>query len=223
MLVPEKSLLDFLPGLIGWKDANRHYLGANKALLATKGFSYAEEIAGKTDEELTPWSIEDNQVYQQQDLSVLNGDKISIAHIDVKTNDVFLLEKRPLTDHNNIVTGLIYHCLPRRKDEVFRLLSQFDDKLNLGTSHYTLKNHQNKYDLSTREYECVFLLIRGKSAKEIGMLLSLSKRTVESYIENIKNKMDCKNKAEILVKAVLSGYHTYLPASLNQAAIIKSL
>ena len=121
------------------------------------------------------------------------------------------------------MTGLIYHCLPRHKDEVFRLLKQFDEKLNFNSSHYTLNNHQNKYELTNREYECVFLLIRGKSAKEIGVLLSISPRTVESYIENIKNKMDCKNKAEILVKAVLNGYHTYIPASLNQAAIIKSL
>jgi DNA-binding CsgD family transcriptional regulator len=223
MLVPEKSLLDHLPGLVGWKDANRHYLGANKALLAMKGFKVAEDIVGKTDEDLTPWLIEDNQIYQQQDLRVLNGDKVSTAHIDAKTNVVYLLEKRPLIGHNNIVTGLIYHCHPCHKNEVFRILKQFDDKLNLSTNHYSLNDHQNKYELTSREYECVFLLIRGKSAKEIGALLSLSKRTIESYIENIKNKMDCKNKAEILVKAVLSGYHSHLPASLNQAAIIRSL
>ncbi|HGC5940925.1 TPA: LuxR C-terminal-related transcriptional regulator [Legionella pneumophila] len=54
-------------------------------------------------------------------------------------------------------------------------------------------------------------------------MLSLSKRTVESYIENIKNKMDCRNKAEILVKAVLNGYHNHISERLNQAAVIKSL
>lgn len=110
MRVPEISLLDHLPGYIGWKDLNRHYVGANKALLELKGFRH-----------------------------------------------------------------------------------------------------------------CVFLLIRGKSAKEIEALLSISKRTVESYIENIKNKMDCRNKAEILVKAVLNSYHNHIPARLNQAAVIKSL
>lgn len=222
MLIPETSLLDYLPGLIGWKDANRHYLGANKALLTIKGFSEAEEIVGKTDEEITPWLVEDNLMYQQQDLHVLKGEKISMAHIDVKTNEIFLLQKYPLTDHSTNVTGLIYQCHPAHKSEVISMLKQLDTQLNINANHYTLNNHQNKYQLTHRECECVFLLIRGKSAKEIGAILALSKRTVESYVENIKNKMNCKNKAEILVEAVLSGYHTYLPASLNQATIIKS-
>ncbi|KTD40549.1 helix-turn-helix transcriptional regulator [Legionella parisiensis] len=72
------------------------------------------------------------------------------------------------------------------------MLRQYDDTLHLSPHHYTLSNTENKYELTNRE--CVFLLIRGKSAKEIGALLSLSKRTIEPYIENIKNKMDCKNK-----------------------------
>jgi len=223
MLVPEVSLLDHLPGYIGWKDLNRQYLGANKALLEVKGFSDAEEVAGKTDEELSPWSIKENKIFQQQDLCVLSGEKVSTVHFDSKTNEVFLLEKRPLTDPNNNVTGLIYYCHPCHKSDVFRMLRQLDDKLHLSTHHYMLNDNKNKYELSSRECECVFLLIRGKSAKEIGALLSLSKRTIESYIENIKNKMDCKNKAEILVKAVLNGYHNHIPARLNQTAIIKSL
>ncbi|WP_454780368.1 helix-turn-helix transcriptional regulator [Legionella sp. WA2022007384] len=223
MLIPEISLLDHLPGYIGWKDLNRHYVGANKALLEFKGCTDVEEVAGKTDEELSPYSIEENQIFHQQDLCVLNGEKVSTVHLDSKTNDVFLLEKSPLTDQNNNVTGLIYHCRPCPKNELFRLLSEFDEQLHLSTHHYTLKGNENKYALSNRECECVFLLIRGKSAKEIGALLSLSTRTIESYIEHIKNKMDCKNKAELLVKAVLNGYHNLIPARLNQAAIIKSL
>lgn len=223
MQLPENLLLDHLSGHIGWKDVNRQYLGANKAWLEFKGFSDVEEIAGKTDEELSPWSIEDNKIFQQQDLNVLNGDKVSTTHLDSKSNKVFLLEKCPLTDQNNIVTGLIYYCRPCHKNDVFRVLKHLDDDLHLSTSHYTLNDNQNKYGLTSREYECVFLLIRGKTAKEIGALLSLSKRTIESYMENIKNKMDCKNKAEILVKAVSNGYHNHIPARLNQAAFIKSL
>lgn len=133
------------------------------------------------------------------------------------------MEKRPLTDQDQKVTGLIYYCHPYPKNEIFRVLRLFDDKWHLSPHYYTLNDNKNIYGLTDREHECVFLLIRGKSAKEIGALLSLSKRTIESYIENIKNKMDCRNKAEILVKAVLNGYHNYFPARLQQAAIIRSL
>lgn len=223
MLVPELSLLDHLPGYIGWKDLNLHYLGVNKALLELKGFNDVDEIAGKSDDDLSPSSIEENRLFQQQDLRVLSGKKISTIHFDQKTTEMFLLEKCPLTDTNNNITGLIYYCRPCPKNEGFMQLRQFDEQVHLNTPHYSLNNNENKYKLTDREYECVFLLIRGKSAKEIGTLLSLSKRTIESYLENIKNKMDCKNKAEILVKAVLSGYHNHIPARLNQASILKSL
>ncbi|HAT1973098.1 LuxR C-terminal-related transcriptional regulator [Legionella pneumophila serogroup 1] len=223
MLASEISLLDYLPGYIGWKDLNRNYLGANKALLELKGFRDVEELAGQTDEELSPWAIEENKIFQQQDLCVLNGEKVATVHFDSKTNEVFLLEKCPLTDQDNKVTGLIYSCHPYPKNEIFRVLRQFDDKCHLSPHHYTLNDNKNIYGLTDREQECVFLLIRGKSAKEIGALLSLSKRTIESYIENIKNKMDCRNKAEILVKAVLNGYHNYFPARLQQVAIIRLL
>ena len=223
MLIHEISLLDHLPGYIGWKDLNRHYLGANKALLELKGVRDVEECSGKTDEELSPDSIEENKLFQLQDLSVLSGKKISTVHLDSKTSEVFQLEKCPLTDSKNNTTGLIYYCRPCPKDEVFRMLRQYDETLQINSHHYTLNDHENKYELTNREYECVFLLIRGKSAKEIGTLLSLSKRTIESYIEHIKNKMDCKNKAEILVKAMLHGYHHHIPPRLNQATIIKSL
>lgn len=52
--------------------------------------------------------------------------------------------------------------------------------------------------LSKRERECVKLLVQGKTAKESAALLKLSHRTVEFYFENIKNKLSCSTKQEIL-------------------------
>ena len=52
--------------------------------------------------------------------------------------------------------------------------------------------------LSAREKQCLKLLIQDKSAKETAVVLKLSRRTVEYYFENIKNKLDCWSKQEIL-------------------------
>lgn len=223
MLQLDKSLLDHMPGHIGWKDVNRSYLGANKALLESIGVRHPEDFTGQTDEELAPLFVEDNSVYIEQDLRVLKGDKISIVHRNSKTNDIFLLEKSPIFNNENIIRGLIFYCRPWHKADIFHILSQFDNKLDLGIQSYTLSHQHNKFKLTERECECVFLLIRGKTAKEIAAMLSLSKRTVESYIENIKNKMNCQNKAEILVKAISNGYQNQIPSSLNQAAFMQSL
>jgi hypothetical protein len=42
--------------------------------------------------------------------------------------------------------------------------------------------------LSSQEKKCLFYLAEGKTAKETATLLRLSSRTVESYLEHIKNK-----------------------------------
>ncbi len=52
--------------------------------------------------------------------------------------------------------------------------------------------------LSKRERQCVKHLIQGKTAKETAYLLKLSHRTIEFYFENIKNKLSCSTKQEIL-------------------------
>lgn len=51
--------------------------------------------------------------------------------------------------------------------------------------------------LSQREKECLMMLLQGKSAKETGVLLELSSRTVESYLENTKNKLCCFSKQDL--------------------------
>lgn len=54
--------------------------------------------------------------------------------------------------------------------------------------------------LSKREMDVAARLVKGHSASEIGFQLNLSKRTVESYLENMKNKLDCHSKAELIQK-----------------------
>lgn len=48
--------------------------------------------------------------------------------------------------------------------------------------------------LTQRECECIHYLAIGKTAEEISIILGISKRTVETHIENIKIKLDCRNQ-----------------------------
>lgn len=57
-------------------------------------------------------------------------------------------------------------------------------------------------DLSKREKEVCHDITKGLTANDIAMKLSLSKRTVESYIENIKEKLNCFSKAELVSKCL---------------------
>lgn len=53
---------------------------------------------------------------------------------------------------------------------------------------------------TSREQDCIHLLLNGKSAKETGAILQLSHRTVESHLFNIKKKLNCRTKLEVISK-----------------------
>jgi DNA-binding CsgD family transcriptional regulator len=55
-----------------------------------------------------------------------------------------------------------------------------------------------EYCLSIQEFRCLSLLSRGKTTKEIGLALGLSSRTVEGYIENIKNKINITSRGQLI-------------------------
>lgn len=55
------------------------------------------------------------------------------------------------------------------------------------------------YHLSKRETQCLHFLLEGKTAKEIAKKLSLSPRTVEEYIANLKRKSNCYSLHDLLV------------------------
>lgn len=51
--------------------------------------------------------------------------------------------------------------------------------------------------LSSRERECLGWFLKGLPAVQIGKKIHLSNRTVEFYIENVKNKLGCRTKQEL--------------------------
>lgn len=53
--------------------------------------------------------------------------------------------------------------------------------------------------LTPREIQCVELFKEGKTAQMTAAILGLSQRTVESYFDNIKNKLGCKTKSDLLL------------------------
>jgi two-component system invasion response regulator UvrY len=56
--------------------------------------------------------------------------------------------------------------------------------------------------LSNRELEVMILIAKGKGLKEIGVLLSLSEKTISTYRTRILEKMNMKSNAEIVKYAL---------------------
>lgn len=69
-----KLVMDSIPQAIFWKDRTSRYLGCNRAFAKEAGFNTAEEIIGKTDQEM-PWPPEEAEWYRLSDLEVINSNQ----------------------------------------------------------------------------------------------------------------------------------------------------
>lgn len=58
-------------------------------------------------------------------------------------------------------------------------------------------------EMSTREFECLYWLSRGKTSAEISALLKISERAVNFHITNICGKLRTANRAQAVAKAIV--------------------
>ncbi|MCH9644545.1 MAG: helix-turn-helix transcriptional regulator [Gammaproteobacteria bacterium] len=73
---------------------------------------------------------------------------------------------------------------------------------------YTLLN------LTKRESECLYYLIRGRSNNDIGHILNISRRTVDTHTDNIKLKLDVNTRTDIIDHAFAQGLINQIPRSI---------
>ncbi len=80
------------------------------------------------------------------------------------------------------------------------------NKLIEQNTSVSLSSYVVRYKILTeREREIAQFVIQGKTAKETAKLLELSYRTVERHLDNIKLKLNCVKKAELIVKLLTEG------------------
>lgn len=212
----DKNILKQVPGCVGWKRLDLTYAGANDNLLHQFGLKYQEELIGHSDASLSKNKPHENDMFYEQDLLALRGKTQRVIHFLESDGDssVCFLSKSPLTT-NGEVSGVIYHCQDWPQPEIMQLLRVVDQKFGTNKpddlQYYSLDENHNFKGLSKRELECLFLILRSKSAKQIAYILGLSRRTVESYIDSIKLKFGVSNKSELIISAMMINYHRYIP------------
>ena len=87
---------------------------------------------------------------------------------------------------NSVINGRRYYCTKYKKNQQ-RLLLQNDIP-------------------SQREVEVLQAIARGYSTKEIANTLFISENTVENHRKNLFRKLQARNMAELIVKAIAAGY-----------------
>ena len=60
--------------------------------------------------------------------------------------------------------------------------------------------------LSEREREVMQCIARGLSSKQCAQELGIAPRTVERHVENLRNKLNARNKPHLVAKALAGGH-----------------
>jgi len=209
-------------GYVLWKDRDSVFMRGTALILELVGAKTRSELEGFTDQDLKCDAAMYADAFIQQDQDVIENDK-SILCFDsfLYANDQFYISmgiKAPLKDEHNKIVGV--SCTSYSLEDSFltkvilKILKSQENFRPVGTCSLELVDCFHEFNLSKRESECLYYLMRGKSAKEIGSILGISGRTVESYNECIKNKMGCDSKSDIIDLAIDSGLLTFIPKEL---------
>lgn len=216
-----EGLINSLPGIIWFKNQELNYIASSQQLNEFVGFPVKDYIIGKNDYQL-PWE-QFAKVYQDGNKKIIStGKSIIFLHPMQMFNSqqiIILTQKSPVYDESQKIVGVNGTVSVVATLECFQnilKLNQYDYSVtgknkNYDPIQYELSNDFSQFDLSKRETICLFYLIRGKTAKEIAEIIYLSKRTVEKHIDNIRLKLHCNTKSEIIAKAIDAGFVYLIP------------
>ncbi len=143
-------------------------------------------------------------------LKLNSADYFEIFGFTTKINTVYGLNqllnnmdtfKRFILDFTKVASDIINQC----ESNNIRLISLDAFNLNQKRAQKCMGLNSNNRALhnpalSQRELDCAKHLLMGKNMRETASELLISPRTVETHIENIKNKLGCNKKSEVISK-----------------------
>lgn len=162
-----------------------NYITQNKAMCSsiTRGLTNAEEI----------------DPYTWADCKKVMAKKEKVIKEEIFKEKYYLSIKQPLLNKGKCF-GIVIISFDRTMmvpPEKMLVVAKdlFEGKILESAS---LQNTHDIYNLSKKELACIKQLMLGKTAKQIGKALGISPRTVEFHITNIKSKLRCYRKSEII-------------------------
>jgi DNA-binding CsgD family transcriptional regulator len=214
-------ILSGVPGLVVWMRPNAQFMCANQRAIRAMGFAGLDQLVDRYPKDMKNDSSELHDQYVENIRHVFQNQcsvmSVYSAYLADKRWALFIGEEQPLLDANQSIVGVSSHTLEVTATPIAPHLAQlFMDhrkkggiKLQQGVYHYS--ERYEDWNLSPRQGECLFWLLKRKSASEIGVLLGLTKRTVESYIRLLKSKLQVHTLSELSDFADEQGLQSYIP------------
>ncbi len=214
MMNPKLRLI----GITTKKDLDSKIMECNQGFIAYSGHDNTDLIIGKTDYEM-PWS-EFADLYRAHELDAIDNRNYSaiIPLNDYEDNNhLFLHTKIKKFDEEHKQDIILCHAVEIINPDLNQLIALLihKDKFHEPHKQFYFGKDIDNIELSKRQQEVLFFLIRGQSAKMIAKILKISNRTVEYYTEILKNKFNCSSKSELIEKAINCGFSRNIPTSKN--------
>jgi DNA-binding CsgD family transcriptional regulator len=156
---------------------------------------------------------------RQDKFVITNKTKLNVLDINYFGSfglSLFRTVKQPLFDEKNTFLGILVQCLEIRHHGIIRSLieiNKFDIKTYDKISSYYNDNNRLEH-LTKKEKLILFFLVRGKSIKDIAYITYNSKRTIETHITNIKNKLKVPNLTSIIEFVIHEDFLKYIPEEI---------
>lgn len=214
MIVDQSNDYNFI------KDCRSTFLATNR-LHTAAGLS-KEKFLGINDD-ATPWAEHAENIRMIDKLVLAKHTLSFIEPIRIYdgSRHFLITKKKPIKLGNadkTIIFGNSKFITSKKLISILDTLLTVDIDITATTAlqpkQYFLKHNGEKYGFSKRETQCLFYMLRGLSANKISKILCLSKRTIETYFENIKNKMGCSTKSEVIGKSIDEGFLNYIPTDI---------
>ncbi len=176
------SLFEAMPFHIYAKDTKGKYLEMNEAMARDIGIKKPVDFIGCEDFDMPYLPYDEAKKLRSNDERVLQ----------LAQPEKFI---QPVTIVNGIKVNLLSYKAPLNTRAKKRIGV-------IGISLIQNMREQAQPLLTERQTECLFLLVKGMTIKEIAKSLLLSPRTVEHYVSTIKLKLHCKTRSNLVTKAL---------------------
>lgn len=173
------------------KDSKGKYLYCNDEMACMAGLSKSSNIIGQTDfdfiwsEEALHFKTNDLKVISSRDPMIfIEQSTVFQESYSIKTH--LLSYKKPLYTTSNKLIGIAGISIVSSLYEQYK---KFNTDIDQWRKHFKI---------TPREYDCLYHLAHGKSAKQTALLLRLSHRTVEDYLASAKRKLKCTHRYQLI-------------------------
>lgn len=215
------------PGMMCIKDLNSRHVHASNITAKLCGWKNVLQAEGRSDREIPCHANEHADIFIEQDQYVIQSGQQWIGFDIVQYCDgwhIIFSKKNPFRNKQNQISAVLHSGIDLSDPQWHALLNGlfnmdlkfYSNKKKMISYHLQMTKNSIFDQLSNREQECLFYLIRGKSIKMIASLLNLSIRTIETHINHIREKLNCKSKQILIEFALCNNYLQNIPKSVFQ-------